>query len=95
MYVMPSSDGKVITTIASAHGDGGAETTAIAPVRDQRRTVPGEAGDAVDPCGFNGLGKRHRWQDGGEPPSQHRLARPWRPKKKDVVGTTPASASAL
>ena len=47
MYMTPSSDGKVITTIASARCDGGTETTEIAPVGDHGRTVPGEAGDAA------------------------------------------------
>jgi hypothetical protein len=44
--------------------------------RHQRRTVPGEAGDAVDPRGLNGLGEGHCRQDGGEPPCQHRFTRP-------------------
>jgi hypothetical protein len=30
----------------------------------------------VDPRGLDGLGEGHRGQDGGEPPGQHRLARP-------------------
>jgi hypothetical protein len=46
--------------------------------RDQRRAVAGEAGDMVDTRGLNSLGEGHRRQDGGEPPCQHRLARPRR-----------------
>jgi hypothetical protein len=42
---------------------------------DHRRTVAGEAGDAVDTRGLNGLGERHRRQNRGEPPGQHRRAR--------------------
>ena len=37
---------------------------------------PVQAGDAVDARGLNGLGEGHRRQDGGEPPGQHRRARP-------------------
>ena len=95
MFVTLSSDGKVITTIASAHCDGGAETTAIAPVGDQRRAGAGEAGDAVELCGLDGFGEGHRRQDGGQPPGQHRLARPGRADEEDIMGRTPASRSAL
>jgi hypothetical protein len=49
----PSSDGSSITTIASAHGDGGAETTTIGPGGDQRRAVAGQAGDVVDAWGLS------------------------------------------
>src|SRR5262245_60556614 len=59
-----SSDGKVTTTIASARCDGGAETTAIAPVGDQRRPVSGEPSDAMDPRRLDRLGQGHRRQDG-------------------------------
>jgi hypothetical protein len=89
----PSSDGKAITTIASAHCHGGPETPAIAPGRDHRRTVAGAAGDAMDVCRLNGLGQGHRRQDGGEPPAQHGLARPGRAEEEDVVIKTPASGS--
>jgi hypothetical protein len=34
--------------------------------RDPRRAVAGEAGDAVNPRGLNGLGEGHRRQDGGK-----------------------------
>jgi hypothetical protein len=67
----PSSDGKVITTIASAHGDRGAEATAIGLGRDQRRAVAGEAGDALDARRPKGFGHGHRRQDGGEPAGQY------------------------
>jgi hypothetical protein len=63
--------------------------------RDQRRTVAGEAGDAVDAGGLNGLGEGHGRQDGGKSPGQHRRARPWGTKKEDVVGRTPASRLGL
>ena len=53
----------------------------------------GEAGDAVNTRGLDGLGQGHGRQDGGESAGQHRLARPWRAKDEDVVGRTPASAS--
>jgi hypothetical protein len=33
---------------------------------DQRRTVVGETGDAVDMRGLNGLSEGHHRQDGGE-----------------------------
>jgi hypothetical protein len=49
-----------------------------------------KAGDTVDARGLNGLGEGHRRQDGGEPPGQHRLARPWRTKEEDIMVTTPA-----
>jgi hypothetical protein len=71
--------------------DGGATRAS----RDPRRAVAGAAGDAVDPRGFNGLGERHRRQNRGEPPGQHRLARRRRAKEEDVVDRTPASSSAL
>jgi hypothetical protein len=52
---------------------------------DQRRAIPGEAGDAVDACRLDGLGQSHRRQDGGEPSCQHRCARPWRSQEEDIV----------
>jgi hypothetical protein len=45
----------------------------------------GEASGAVDTGGLKGFGEGHGRQDGGEPPSQHRLARPWRTKKEDIM----------
>ena len=59
--------------------------------RDQRRAVASEAGDTVDARGLDGLGEGHRRQDGGEPPCQHRLARPRRAEQQEVMGRTPAS----
>ena len=44
--------------------------------RDQRRAVAGEAGDAVDAGGLNGLGEGHGRQDDGKAPRQHGRARP-------------------
>jgi hypothetical protein len=46
--------------------------------RDPRRAVAGAAGDAVNTRDLKGLGEGHRRQDGGDPPCQHRLARPWK-----------------
>ena len=67
-----------------------------AHVATDEATTPdaGEAGDAVDTRGLNGLGEGHRRQNGGEAPGQHRLARPGRTKQEDIMVTTPASASA-
>jgi hypothetical protein len=50
--------------------------------RDHRRTVAREASDAVEACGLKGFGQRHRRQDGGEPPRQHRLACPGGRRKR-------------
>jgi hypothetical protein len=36
----------------------------------------GEAGDAMSVRGPEGLGEGHPWQEGGEPPGQHRRVRP-------------------
>ena len=44
--------------------------------------VAGEAGDAVDPRGLNGLHEGDRRQIGGESACQHRLACPWRSQEK-------------
>jgi hypothetical protein len=60
----------------------------------QRRAIARESGDAVDPRRLDGLSQGHRRRHRGEPPGQHRRARPWRTKKEDVVGRTPASCSA-
>jgi hypothetical protein len=43
--------------------------------RDPRRAVAGQAGDAVEARGLNGLGKGHRRQDRGELARQQRLDR--------------------
>jgi hypothetical protein len=93
-YMRPLSDSSVRTTIASAHYDGGAETTTIGPVADQGCTVPGGPGDAIIAHGLVGFSRVHRRQHSGEPPYQHRFARPWGTKEEDVVGRTPASPSA-
>jgi hypothetical protein len=50
-----------------------------------RRALAGEARDAVEARGLDGLGEGHRRQDSGEPPRQHRRPRPGRPQEKDVV----------
>jgi hypothetical protein len=57
MYMTPSSDGIVITTIARAHCDGIIETTAIGPGGDQGRAPAGEARDARDAYGTAGFGQ--------------------------------------
>jgi hypothetical protein len=43
--------------------------------RDQRRTVAGEAGDAVDTRGLKDFGQGHGWQN-GQTTSEHYLP-PW------------------
>jgi len=40
--------------------------------RDQRRAVAGEAGDAVDTRGLNGLSEGHRRQHGGDMSGRYR-----------------------
>jgi hypothetical protein len=60
------------------------------PGGDQGGAVSGAAGDAVDPRGLDGLGAAHRGQDSGEPPGQHRLARPGRAEEEHMMVTTPA-----
>jgi hypothetical protein len=55
MYMTPSSDGLVITTIARAHCDGAAETTAKGPGGDDSRAPVGEARDARDACSAAGF----------------------------------------
>jgi hypothetical protein len=52
--------------------------------------IAGAAGDAMDARGLNGLSQGHRRQEGGEPPGQHRLARPGRAKEEHIMGRTPA-----
>jgi hypothetical protein len=54
-----------------AFGAGGWVASKIAGLR---RAVAGEARDAVNTWGLNGLRQRHHRQDGGESPCQHRLA---------------------
>src|SRR5512132_3461043 len=70
--------------------DGGAARAG----RDPRRAVAGEARDAVDTRGLNRLGEGHRRQDGGEPPCQHRLARPRGAEQEQIMVRTPASTLA-
>jgi hypothetical protein len=62
---------------------------------DQGRAVAGAASDAVNSRGLKGFGEGHRRQNRGEPPCQHRRARPWGTKEEDVVGRTPAFGSAF
>jgi hypothetical protein len=62
--------------------------------RDPRRAVAGEAGDSMDTHSLNGLSEDHRRQDGGEPPCEHRLARPRGAEQEQIMVTTPASPSA-
>jgi hypothetical protein len=51
---------------------------------DQGGAVAGEARDAVNTRGLHGLGEGHRRQDGGEAAGQHRLARPWGPRRRTL-----------
>jgi hypothetical protein len=60
--------------------------------RDRGRPVAHAAGGAMDARGLDGLGQGHRRQDGGEPPGQHRRARPRRAEQEGVVVTTPTSS---
>jgi hypothetical protein len=48
----------------------------------------------MDTHSLNGLGEDHRRQDGGEPPCEHRLARPRGAEQEQIMVTTPASPSA-
>jgi hypothetical protein len=68
---------------------------ATRPRGHQGRARAGEAGDAMDARGLDGLGQGQRRQDGGEPPRQPRLARPRRAEHQDVMVKTPAGPSAL
>jgi hypothetical protein len=61
---------------------------------DRGRAVAGEARDAVDACGLEGFGEGHRRQDGDQPPSQHRLARPRGAEQEEIMYGTPAWPSA-
>jgi hypothetical protein len=54
--------------------------------RDPRRARAGAAGVAVNTRGLNGLGEGHPRQDGGEPPCQHRRARPRGAEQKGNYG---------
>jgi hypothetical protein len=60
------------------------------PGRHQGGAVAGEAGDAVDARGLNGLGKGHRRQDGRESACQHRLACARKAEQEQIMGRTPA-----
>jgi hypothetical protein len=53
-------------------------------VGDQCRAVAGEAGDAVNTRGLDGLREGHRRQDGRESAGQHRRARPRRTKEEEI-----------
>jgi hypothetical protein len=69
---------------------------ATRPRGDQGGAGAGAAGDAMDARGLEGVGEAHRGQDGGEPPSQHRLASPrGAEEKEEVMGRTPASVLVL
>jgi hypothetical protein len=46
------------------------------------RALAGAAGDARDARGLQGPGQGLGQQDGGQPPGQHRLARPWGPGRR-------------
>jgi hypothetical protein len=42
----------------------------------------GAGGDALDVRGLDGFGQGHLWQDGGQPPCQHRCPRPRGPSSR-------------
>jgi len=56
MYMRLSSDRSVITTVANALCNGGAETTAIGSLGDLGHAGAGEASDARDAGGVEGFG---------------------------------------
>ena len=58
-------------------------------------TVAGAVDDAVDARDLDGFGERHRREDGGEPPCQHRLVRPGGAEQEHIMGRTPAYHFAL
>jgi hypothetical protein len=75
---------------------GAPATLRPASARGRRRSAPhpkwyGGAREVVDRRGLNRLGEGHRRQDGGEPPGQHRRARPRGAEQEDVMVRTPAS----
>jgi hypothetical protein len=82
--------GEQICTVGLAGGDesrltwrGGGGATRVC--RDARGAIAREADDAMDARRLNGLGEGHRRQDGGEPPGQHRLARPQTAEHQQVM----------
>jgi hypothetical protein len=58
--------------------------------RHQCGAVACEARDTMDARRLNGLGQRHRRQDRGQSPRQHRLASPRGAEQEDIVSRTPA-----
>src|SRR5262245_56561841 len=66
---------------------------ATRPRGDDGGASAGEASDAVDTRGLNGLSEARRRQDGGEAACQHRRARARGTEEKEIMGRTPASAS--
>jgi hypothetical protein len=67
---------------------------ATRPGGDDGGAPPGEAGDAVDAGGVEGLGQGHVGEDRRQAAGQPRLPRPGRPQEQIMV-RTPASPSAL
>jgi hypothetical protein len=67
---------------------------ATRPGRDQRGALAGEARDAIDARGLNGLSQGHGGQDGGEPPGQGGRARPRGAEEEQIWVPMPASGSA-
>jgi hypothetical protein len=61
--------------------------------RHQRRAVAREAGDAVDARGLKGFRQRHRQQDSGQPPRQHRLPHRMYTEQEEIRVRTPACIS--
>jgi hypothetical protein len=52
---------------------------------DPRRTIPREGSDAMNARGLQRFGETHRWQNGGQPPRQHRFPDPRWAEEQQVV----------
>jgi hypothetical protein len=52
---------------------------------DDRGLRAGEAGDAMNARGLQRFGETHRWQNGGQPPRQHRFPDPRWAEEQQVV----------
>ena len=63
------------------------------PGGDEGGAPPGEAGDAVDAGGVDGLGQGHIGEDRRQAAGQPRCPRPGRPQEQDGGGRMPASFS--
>ena len=68
---------------------------ATRPGGDERGAPPGEAGDAVEAGGGEGLGQGQIGEDRGQAPGQPRCPRPGGTQEQDVGGRAPASRLTL